>query len=481
MVKHTLPPSLNRLIEQAAAMSSPKVKELIASPTETIVAAAMAQSKGADAIPEDLIPRLPRLLHPAIKAIVEPYPQDRKAVMAFMSLGFLGTLGGAIRARYRNQEIHYPAFECCLMDNQSSGKSGLIRLQNDLISEIIREDQEVRAKYDAYADECNAAGPDSPRPRDPHLGTRLMMADTTKSQFFQNLKNLKGMRALIVCPEIDSLRVAGNWSRDGGANERLMFDTEIGGQDTKSTAGTSARIPIAVNLVTSGTPMAVRNHYKNAEDGLVTRVGFCSFPPEMDEEAEEKKRSAANLAELLRIQQTLMKETGEKILSIPALKRQQLDWCKEKKMVADASGNQSIDIFRKRAAVMGFRAGMLLFVLDGKKVTNRMLDFALWVSEYVLYYQLKYFGEKMNESIETNAEILQATVRTGCRNSWILVQLPKRFTYEQVKTLYEQMGKKASGYRNSVLRWIRNGWVAKVSDGCFEKTEAAEQLAEAAS
>ncbi|GEM_PF-7066896 len=429
----------------------------------------------------DRIPQLPRILHPAIKAIVEPYPKDRQGVMAFMSLGFLGTLGGGIRALYRNQEVHHMGFEMCLMDSQSNGKSALTRMQDALISEIIKEDNEVRKKYDEYSDECNAANGDAPIPKDPHLGTRIMMADTTKSQFFQNLKNLGKKRAIIVCPEIDSLKVPGNWSRDGGANERLMFDTEIGGQDTKSTAGTSARVPIAVNLVTSGTPLAVKNHYKNAEDGLVTRVGFCSFPHDMDDEAEEKARSEENLKTLVEIQHKLMAvEEKDDVMKIPQLKHQQLDWCREKKVVADASGNQSIDTFRKRAAVMGFRAGCILYVLDGMKVTKKMLDFALWVSEYALYYQLKYFGEKMNESIEANAEILQAVVVTGCRNAWALVQLQSTFTSKDVHLVYEALGKKASGYRSVVSRWIKNGWVTKNADGTFSKTLVGEAMGKVA-
>lgn len=413
------------------------------------------------------VPQLPGKLHSDIKTIVEPYPTDRQATMAFMSLGFLGTLGGGIRAHYRNQEIHHMGFECCLMDAQSSGKSALTRMQDVLISEIIKEDNEARTLNDLF-------------PENQNHGTRIMMGRTTMSKFYQNLKNLHGKRAIIICPEIDSLKGANNWSGDGGANERLMFDTEIGGQDTKTASATTARVPIAVNLVASGTPLAVKRHYKNTEDGLVTRVGFCSFPTDMDEEAEEKVRSKQNLARLKQIQLLLMAENGEKVLNIPQLRKQQIDWCKRKKLLADASGNQSISTFRKRAAVMGFRAGCILYVLDGKKVTQEMLSFALWVSEYVLYYQLKYFGEKMNESIEANAEILHATVITHCRNAWALVMLPQTFVYSNVRDVYEQLGKKASGYRSAVARWIKNGWVQRNANGSFSKTKAGQKIEHAA-
>lgn len=83
----------------------------------------------------------------------------------------------------------------------------------------------MRHKNDMYADECIAAGDGKENPKDPHYGTRIMMPSTTKAQS----KNLKGKHAIIVCPEIDSLNVANNWSSDGGANDRLMFDTEVGG------------------------------------------------------------------------------------------------------------------------------------------------------------------------------------------------------------------------------------------------------------
>lgn len=424
---------------------------------------------------EEGIPRLPRKLHPDIKAIVEPYPTDRREVMAIMSLPFLGVLGGNACFKYRNNEDHYLGFEACLVGEQSIGKSALTRMKNALISELIKEDREIRQKKDDYDDECLAAG-EGEKPRNPHYATRLMMPDTTKSQFNQNLKDLRGKRALIIAPEIDALGRPGNWCADHGVNERLMFDTEEGGQDTKSAQGTSALVPIAVNLVSSGTPLAVFRHYKNAEDGLVTRVAFCSFPSSMDKNAEEHARTAGNLTQLLSIQERLMAvEKGDPI-EVPNLKSLMLKWCKEKEGVADASGNKSIEVFRKRSAVMGFRAGCILYLLDGKVLTTQAKNFALWVAEYVLHFQLKYFGDKMNESIQANAEILNAPVASTKRKNWLLVKLPSHFSREQLKAQYEMDGKKGTGYRSLLKRLCERGWIVQNSDGTYTKTPAGEAL-----
>ena len=437
---------------------------------------AESPAKEPKAVMADRIPKLPKNVHWAVKAVVEPYPEDRKEVMALMSLPFLGMMGGDARFLYRNQEVHHLGFECCLVGEQSIGKSALTRMQNVLISKVIEADNETRQKSDEYADECIAAGEGKEKPKDPHYGTRIMMPSTTKAQFYQNIKNLKGKRAIIVCPEIDSLNVANNWSRDGGANERLMFDTEVGGQDTKSHAGTSARVPVAVNLATSGTPKAVKHHYKNAEDGLVTRVGFCSYPQDMDEEVEERPRTKKNLEMILKIQDILLSEVEGEVISIPQLKKQQLEWCAQQKTVSDASGNQSINTFRKRAAVMGFRAGCTLYLLDGKKLTRKTLEFAKWVSEFVLYFQLKYFGEQMNESIEENAQMMQVPVFARNANAWVFCQMREEFYYCNVEDAYTQMGLRATGYRTIVARWIKNGWVEKVAKDRFRKTALGLQI-----
>lgn len=160
------------------------------------------------AVVADRIPKLPKNVHWAVKAVVEPYPEDRQEVMALMALPFLGMMGGDARFLYRNQEVHHLGFECCLVGEQSIGKSALTRMQNVLISKVIEADNETRRKSDEYSDECIAAGDGKEKPKDPHYGTCIMMPSTTKAQLFQNIKNLKGKRAIITCPKDKSLKPA---------------------------------------------------------------------------------------------------------------------------------------------------------------------------------------------------------------------------------------------------------------------------------
>ena len=116
---------------------------------------AESPAKESKAVVADRIPKLPKNVHWAVKAVVEPYPEDRKEVMALMSLPFLGMMGGDARFLYRNQEVHHLGFECCLVGEQSIGKSALTRMQNVLISKVIEENAQMM-QVPVFARNANA-------------------------------------------------------------------------------------------------------------------------------------------------------------------------------------------------------------------------------------------------------------------------------------------------------------------------------------
>ncbi len=431
----------------------------------------------ADAEPIEEAPLLPKAVHPAIAAVVAPYADGAREVFALASLPYLGTLGGLATFRYRSQEEHHLAFNTCIVAGQTVGKGALGRLQKALLKPLMDADQETRQKMDDYKDSVNAASGDQEKPRDPHLGLRVLNPKITLPALIENIKNNRGKFAVITAPEIDQLGAPGNWCRDGGAMERLMFDTDLGGQDTKSTNATSAYVPITLNMVTSGTPSRVLKHYSNTEDGMMTRVGFCSFPSWYDGEQEEKARTEANLRKLAEIQQTLMAEKApEDPYLVKPLLKQQLDWCAMMKTKSEMQGNPAIEILRKRAAVWGFRAGCLLWLIDGKRVTKKALEFARWVSEYVLFYQLKFFGRSLDESIETNREIMRSRAVSVKPSEMIFCLLPDTFTYAQVLEAFQAKGHKGSGYRTVVGRWVKNRWAKQLSTGVFEKTDCGQHV-----
>ena len=93
------------MIENTLNLSSDNVKDMQAE----------SPAKESKETVADRIPKLPKNVHWAVKAIVEPFPEDRKEAMSLMALPFLGMLGGYARFLYRNQEVHHLGFECCFV------------------------------------------------------------------------------------------------------------------------------------------------------------------------------------------------------------------------------------------------------------------------------------------------------------------------------------------------------------------------------
>ena len=76
----------------------------------------------------------------------------------------------------------------------------------------------------------------------------------------------------------------------------------------------------------------------------------------------------------------------------------------------------------------------------------------------------------MEASIAENALLMQTPVFVKNSNAWIFNGLPEVFTYLNVEAAYLEMGRKATGYRMVVKRWIKNGWIEKVDKVRFRKT-----------
>jgi hypothetical protein len=67
----------------------------------------------------------------------------------------------------------------------------------------------------------------------------------------------------------------------------------------------------------------------------------------------------------------------------------------------------AIDAFYKRAGVMGYRAAVIAYILNDYKETTHVIDFGLWVADYVLQQQVAMWGAYIEnaEQMETSTPV----------------------------------------------------------------------------
>ena len=116
------------------------------------------------------------------------------------------------------------------------------------------------------------------------------------------------------------------------------------------------------------------------------------------------KRSAEDEARIQEAVNRLRSFTG--LVDVPRLRKAIEAWVEEKRVEAAKDIDHVKDIYRKRAAVIGFRCGVIFHLLSGKdKESKACLDFALMMAEYCLKQQIKVFGEALrNEYVSAQDE-----------------------------------------------------------------------------
>ena len=127
-----------------------------------------------------------------------------------------------------------------------------------------------------------------------------------------------------------------------------------------------------------------------------------------------------------------------------------------------------MDTLRRRSAVMGFRAGMLCYLLEDHYYTDIVGQFAEWVAEYVFRNQMELWGDQMEQELTGALEVI-ASDRGSVRS--LLDSLPAEFTAADLIKLRARKGQSVKGSSISMVlnRWRNTNRIVKISESTWRK------------
>ena len=119
---------------------------------------------------------------------------------------------------------------------------------------------------------------------------------------------------------------------------------------------------------------------------------------------------------------------------------------------------------------MGFRAGMLCYLLENRKFNSRVGQFAEWVAEYVFRNQMELWGEHMEQELSGALEVLSG--ERGSAAS-LLALLPAEFTTADLIKLRARKGQSVKGSAISMVlnRWRNNRKIEKITESTWRKIQ----------
>ncbi len=394
------------------------------------------------------LPELPRLL----KLVCRRLPEDYRAAMIIASLPVLGTLATRIRFEYLDRQIQSLSFFSCITAPAASGKSFIRKPIDLLLTPINEQDAIEREKEQAYKDKLRASKNSKNQPEDPHACPRNNGVAISIAKLLQLLTYAEGKHLIGIGEEMDTLvksERAGVWSQKSDIY-RLAFDNAEYGQAYMSEASFNAHIKVYYNLLLTGTPNSMRRFFKDLENGLATRVCFAQLPDTSFTEIPVfAPYSESEKAEIIHWARQLDAEQGT--ITCPQVGTVIAEWLEKKRQQAIDADSHAMDTLRRRAAVMGFRAGMLCYLLENRKFTKTVASFAEWVAEYIFRNQMELWGEQLEQEL-TGA--LDALSDRGAASS-LLSLLPNEFT---TGDLIKLRARKNQSVKTAAISMVLNRW-----------------------
>ncbi len=425
----------------------------------------------------DATPTLPQInvkqLPLGLRESLSGVPKNMHMPVLCSVLPLAAAYADQVEVRYCDGEMQKLGMMSIIHGEQASGKSVCKHAVNIWLRQLEAEDEISRQREDEWRNKKKARKANEKAPEDPNVLIRVVPITISCSTLLKRLKNSRDHTLYSFGEELDTLRKtngAGSWSSKYDIY-RLAFDPidSKWGQDYNSDQAESGVVRVAYNWTMLGTDGAVNKCFKgdNIENGLSSRMLLAEMPDtSFAKMPKYGRRSQMDEARINEAATRLRSYSG--FVDTPRLRKAIDAWCEEKRIEAAKDIDHVKDVYRRRAAVIGFRCGVIFHLLSGlAKESKACTEFAVMMAQYAMDQQIKTFGYILqNQYTDAQSEC----TRYSCNHS-IFDQLPPTFTLDDLAAL-----KRSGMARNSLIkitsRWNRDGWIEKVDDTRWRKTKS---------
>ena len=436
------------------------------------------------------LPKMPTL-PPIFRQYVNSAPEDFKVPTVVALLPILGTLTSHLRATYFDDSEQSTEFISLLFAPPSSGKSFIKRLSG-LLQNLRDRDEISNAREAIWAETQKTKGANDKGEEQPHVSVRIVKPLISIPELLTKMRDNKGHHMYIEAEELDTF-TKGNKGQGGDKSDlwRVTWDNGFYGQYYKSVNTFKGEVQMFMNLLFTSTQDQIDRFFKNVEDGLVTRFSVCPIEnqtfakfvpwkkiPKADQlqitniltrlelknyklpltfdKSDLQDTSTANLDKLMAEQYEF--QPFEHV-DLSYIYKPLLDWLEEERIKSASTLNEARDVFRRRAAVKGFRLALLchgLYANVAKREQQIITNFVKWFCTVDLRNSLYQFGERYNE-VQQNAK------KNAVPQAEIFNKMPDEFTKDELRVVLQRAYIKTP-VKMVIHLWNKNKLIEKRGD-----------------
>ena len=381
-------------------------------------------------------------------------------------------------AHMSGAEFQYPDLTwketCGQMANlvaDTGGNKGQLSLLVEAICRDFRaHDEEELKKLVEWQRQMKTKSANKEKPARPDVAFWFPPSDVTSAAFLQNAmacEALGNRTQYLNMPEVEMAdRICGG-HKAVSQMFRNIYDRQRAGALRATADGVTGNPILRTNITISSTPFATRKFYRNdLFNGTFGRMVF-SYKPRTSRDGRIPRQGKYPDDFYRQLDEYLTRLSicnGRHI--IPQLNKLIDSLANDMATLADLTDDDVMWDCSKRSLVSAWKAGCVLWALNGQSWTTSMGHLVEWLVYHDLWSKMQLFSDLLKEGDTSTAE----AGKGGPKN--MLDDLPDTFNQAQLEALRTQMGKKKDGIGDQLYNWKRRGFIEySEQTGLYTKTQ----------
>lgn len=462
--------------------------KLLDNAVQTLMLEERANKKAIDGLLNDYdispnllqIPRLPKVL----KDIIDCYPKEYHHAVLSVAVACLSFHAENVCAVYNETELYRLLWIDVVFAEAAGGKSFLDRIKDVILKDVIVRDTKFYAEEDAMKnsaasgkkkrgrkkageteDDANADAEGKPQEKKTRP-IQYVGSTTSITELFYRALNSEGHNLFQYTNEGAEFFLS--CKRGPNTDTWTFLRKAVEGSEyvqSHHSVDTVSGIchPFMTAVLNVQPEVAIPEFNKHITDGTTSRLWITTV----------EQSAGAKRPRIKPFSDKLIAEIGETVAYLKTLNEEiellrlhkAIDnWLDSKALDYEKMDNISIDHFRRRAAQMGYKAGVFCYLLNGRKENKQVIDFALYVAEYTIRQQVRFFGEEYNKQKKEK-------VTGGINNVNYYNMLPEVFTAAMLAELRAKHGE-STNVRTIIYRWRNHKpqpLIEEIEPGVFRK------------
>lgn len=406
-----------------------------------------------------------------IKILLSQVSKDMHEPLVPMLFPILGAHVSGAEFMYPDQSWKEP---CGMMGNlvadSGAGKGQLSSLVEAICRDFRQHDDMELQKLVEWQKMYKSKSANKEKPVRPEVAFWFPPADVTNAAFIQNamaLESLGNRTQYINLPEVEMADRMCGGHKQISQMLRNIYDRQRAGALRATADGITGNPLMRANITISSTPFAARMFYKNELfNGTFGRMVF-SYKPRSSRDGRIPRQG--------KYDDKFYKQLDEYIVRLDACKGRFIilplnkltdHLAQDMARLADLTDDDVLWDISKRALVSAWKAGCLLWTLNGQQWTKAMGEIVEWLVYHDIWSKMQIFADMLNKDADTMSEIS----RRGPKN--LLDDLPNSFSTTQLEALRISLGKTKDGTKNQLYKWVFRKFVTySAQTGMYTKTK----------